>query len=82
MRGIPKYHTRSIIGANPYGNGSYGVSHANVESEMRKLFCAVLARRSRRERLANSLECRKTAFFAISEKTGYTAELNLAASIA
>ena len=35
----PKCHTRYIIGANPYGNGSYIVSHDTVESDLRRLFC-------------------------------------------
>lgn len=36
----PKCHTRYIIGANPYGNGSYIVSHPTGESDLRRLFCA------------------------------------------
>jgi hypothetical protein len=35
----PKCHTRYILGANPYGNGSYIVSHDTVESDLRRLFC-------------------------------------------
>src|SRR5207253_10934806 len=46
----PKCHTRYIMGANPYGNGSYIVSHVTVESDLLRLFCSW--------RLADYQECK------------------------
>jgi hypothetical protein len=38
----PKCHTRYIIGANPYRNGSFMSSYPSGDTDLRRLYCSCL----------------------------------------